>query len=152
MPRCANIGLDFPLRETTLFGGILRCIEGCDLPQFGSICLMLIFTGIELWHTAPHCVLVSRYRGYSQVGFITVVSCVYLLLVLCLTFYFSICHCDNCDMTNHTATCSFFALSLMALTSRCKVSVDYSRQQNRSNVFMFCKDAFISHGIKFRKM
>ena len=28
----------------------------------------------------------------------------------------------------------------------------YSRQQNRSNVFVFCKDAFIFHGIKFEKV
>jgi len=28
----------------------------------------------------------------------------------------------------------------------------YSRQQNRSNVFMSCKDVFISPRIKFRKM
>ena len=29
---------------------------------------------------------------------------------------------------------------------------NYSRQQNCSNVFIFCEDAFISYGIKFEKM
>ena len=50
VPRCANIGLDFPSRETTLFRGILRCMEGRDLPRFGSIRLMSIFTGAEPAH------------------------------------------------------------------------------------------------------
>jgi len=44
--QCANIWLDFQLRETTLFKARLRHIEGCDLAQFGSICLMSILPGL----------------------------------------------------------------------------------------------------------
>jgi len=44
--QCANIWLNFQLRETILFKVRLRRIEGCNLAQFGSICLMSIHSGV----------------------------------------------------------------------------------------------------------
>ena len=58
----------------------------------------------------------------------------------------------NCIQCELGVSHDIFATLILELRDMGHVNSKYSRQQNCSNVFVFCKDAFIFHGLKFEKV